>query len=195
MRKSKEQTAESRRRILQEAARLYREKGFDGVGVAEIMDAAGLTHGGFYRHFSSKEALIAEAMAQAFADRLSALKARDDVAGTELLRGFVEGYLSERHLRAPEKGCPVAALGSEAAHLGGDVAHVFETGIDRVIDVLAQAIGGDTPAHRAQALRLLATLAGAVVISRAAGDRSDLCAEVLAAVRQDDEIARLLKPG
>lgn len=195
MRKSREQTAESRRKILQEAARLYREKGFDGVGVAEIMDAAGLTHGGFYRHFSSKEALIAEAMAEAFADRLSVLKEQDDVAGAELLRGFVEGYLSERHLQRPDSGCPLAAVGSEAAHLGGDLARVFETGIDRAIDAMADAFGGDAPAHRAQALRLLATLAGAVVISRAVGADSDLRAEVLAAVRQDDEIARLLKPG
>lgn len=192
MRKSREDTAESRRRILKEASRLYREKGFDGVSVADIMQAAGMTHGGFYRHFPSKEALIAEAMAEAFADRTAPLTPQGDVSGTDLIRGYIEMYLSQSHLDRPGMGCPIASVGSEAGHVGGSVSEVFNTGIQRVVEGITAALGGPREDHRAKAVRLLATLVGAVVISRAVGTGSGLRAEVLDAVRKDTEIARLL---
>lgn len=193
MRKSREEAAESRRRILKEAGRLYREKGFDGVGVADIMQAAGMTHGGFYRHFPSKEALIAEAMAEAFAERAAPLVDTDKTPGPDLLRQYVEMYLSQAHLERPEIGCPLAAVGSEVAHVGGSVPAVFGAGVDRVVEGMAAALGGAQEEDRAAALRLLATLVGAVVISRAVGAGSDIRGEVLDAVRKDGEIARLLK--
>ena len=94
MRKSKEETAESRRRILNAAACLYREKGFDGIGVADIMEAAGMTHGGFYRHFPSKEALISEAMSEVFAYRTAELKPTGGAAGIELVREYIRTTFS-----------------------------------------------------------------------------------------------------
>lgn len=195
MRKSKEETAESRRRILKEAARLYRGRGFDGVGVAEIMEAAGMTHGGFYRHFPSKEALIAEAMAEAFVERADSLTAQEGETGADLIRTYIDLYLSQMHLDRPEIGCPMAAVGSEAAHIGGDVSRAFNEGAERIVDRVATALGGRTEAHRAEALRLLSTLVGAVVVARAVGSASDLRAEVLEAVREDGTIARLIGGG
>lgn len=191
MRKSKEDTAESRRRILDAAGRLYRERGFDGVGVAEIMETAGMTHGGFYRHFPSKEALIAEAMGEALLARASPLAPVGGVAGRDLVRDYIEMYLSKAHLESPSVGCPVAAVGSEAAHLGGDVSRVFSEGIERIIDRVASAIGGHDE-ERAQALRLLSTLVGAVVIARAVGPQSTIREEVIDAVRGDTEVAPLV---
>lgn len=191
MRKSKEATAESRRRIVQEAARLYREKGFEGVGVADIMQAAGMTHGGFYRHFPSKEALAAAAMAEAFSGLLSPLMPGENGEGSALIRRYVDIYLSKTHLDQPAIGCPVAAVGSQAPHLGGDVCAAFGQGIERIIDHAAQALGDAGPDRRADAIRLLSTLVGAVVIARAVGPHSPLRDEVLAAVRDGGEVARL----
>ncbi|MCQ4161376.1 TetR/AcrR family transcriptional regulator [Roseomonas sp. GC11] len=200
MRKSKEETAESRRRILREAARLYRERGFDGVGVAEIMEAAGMTHGGFYRHFPSKEALIAEAMAEAFADRLPLLTAGggaagDAAAGPDMVRSYVGLYLSAAHLDNPALGCPVAAVGSEAAHLGGPVSQAFREGIELLAEKATAALGAAPGAQRPAVLRLFATLVGAVVIARAAGPGSVIAGEVLEAVRTGGEVARLMEAG
>lgn len=195
MRKSKEETAGSRRRILQEAGRLYREKGFDGVGVAQIMEAAGMTHGGFYRHFSSRESLIAETMAEAFADKLRRLGPGDDASGRDQLRAYVDGYLSPRHVAGVGAGCPLAALGSEAAHVGGEVGEVFNAGIDRFAESIAAALDTPEETRRAAALRLLAKLVGAVVIARAAGPGSALGADLLDAVRNDPEIACLIESG
>ncbi len=192
MRKNKEETAESRRRILKEAARLYREKGFSGVGVTDIMEAAGMTHGGFYRHFPSKEALIAEAMAEAFTDRASPLAPDHGEAGSDLLRNYIDLYLSKDHLDHPAAGCPVAAVGSEAAHIGGDVSRVFHDGVARTIDRVAEALGGAKEESRPEALRLLATLVGAIVIARAVGNHSDIRDDVLKAVRADGDVSRLI---
>jgi TetR/AcrR family transcriptional repressor of nem operon len=194
MRKSKEETAESRRRILDAAARLYRERGFDGVGVAEIMEAAGMTHGGFYRHFPSKEALIGEAMSEAFMERAAPLEGMNGAAAHALLRDYIGMYLSKPHLDNPGLGCPVAAVGSEAAHVGGDVSRVFDEGIARIVDRVALALGGQDE-QRAQALRVLTTLVGAVVVARAVGSRSAIREEVLEAVRGDAEVAPLIDSG
>jgi TetR/AcrR family transcriptional repressor of nem operon len=193
MRKSKEETAESRRRILDAAARLYREKGFDGVGVADIMEAAGMTHGGFYRHFPSKEALIGEAMSDTFTAWAARLTPADDAAGLELLREYARMYLSEGHLDTPSGGCPVAAVGSEAGHVGGVVSSAFNDGIEQLVQRVASALG-DSKEDRAQALRLLSTMVGAVIVARAAGPGSRIRSEVLEAVRKDNEVARLVAP-
>jgi TetR/AcrR family transcriptional repressor of nem operon len=191
MRKTKEATAESRQRILSEAARLYRQKGFDGVGVADIMEAAGMTHGGFYRHFPSKEALIAEAMTKAFADRAATLERGDGVAAADLVRSYVATYLSPGHVAHPELGCPMAAVGSEAAHVGEAVNDAFRDGAEKILEPIAESLRGPGGSRRAAALRLLATLVGAVVVARASGDET-FQAEVLDAVRDDPAIRKVL---
>jgi TetR/AcrR family transcriptional repressor of nem operon len=190
MRKTKEATAESRQRILAEAARLYRQKGFDGVGVADIMEAAGMTHGGFYRHFPSKEVLIAEAMAKVFAERAATLEGDDSGNARDLVRSYVETYLSAGHVAHPELGCPMAAVGSETIHVGGHVAHAFRDGTERMLASLSEALEGEGDG-RAAALRLLAVMVGAVVVARASGDPASQ-REVLDAVRDDPAIRQIL---
>ncbi|TNC09687.1 TetR family transcriptional regulator, partial [Methylobacterium terricola] len=108
MRVTREQFQENRRRILDAAGRLFREKGFAAVTVAEVMEAAGLTHGGFYGHFASKEDLAAQALAGALAPAPREPGAAPDLAG------FVAAYLSAAHRDRPGAGCALAALGSEA---------------------------------------------------------------------------------
>ncbi len=191
MRKSKEETAESRRRILDAAARLYREKGFDGVGVADIMEAAGMTHGGFYRHFASKEALIAEAMSEAFTDRAARLTPAGGSSGVELLRDYVRMYLSEGHLDTPSGGCPVAAVGSEASHVGGVVSTAFNDGIEQLVRRVASAL-----AIKARIARRHSDFSLDHGRSRRRGPcgrpGSKIRSDVLDAVRKDDEVARLV---
>jgi TetR/AcrR family transcriptional repressor of nem operon len=194
MRKTKEATAESRQRIIAEASRLYRERGFDGVGVADIMEAAGMTHGGFYRHFPSKEALIAEAMTQAFADRAKALEPRETGAALDLLRAYVEAYLSPGHVAHPEIGCPMAAVGSEAVHAGAGVAQAFRSGAESIVGPISKALQGQNINERKTALKLLSTLVGAVVVARASGD-ADFQAEVLDSIRSDSSIRQILDGG
>ncbi len=114
MRYPANQTAERHEKILKEAAKLFRERGFDGAGVAEIMTAAGLTHGAFYAHFPSKDALEAEAVACAFAQsdkRIDALTAH----ASDPKRAFLDSYLSAAHRDDPGSGCVIAALGPEIA--------------------------------------------------------------------------------
>src|SRR6516164_8877613 len=114
MRYPSDQTAERHETILQEAAKLFRERGFNGAGVAEIMKAAGLTHGAFYAHFPSKEALEAEAVERAFAQSDNSIYALTANAGHPK-RAFLDSYLSASHRDHPGSGCVMAALGPEIA--------------------------------------------------------------------------------
>src|SRR4051812_44260861 len=115
MKVSREQAAENREKILVVAAKLFREKGFDGIGVADLMKTAGLTHGGFYGHFASKEDLMAQACDRAVDDILRcAMERRAEQTG-DPFKGFVENYLSIDHRDNAGIGCPMAALGVDAA--------------------------------------------------------------------------------
>src|SRR3982751_864383 len=107
MKVSREQAARNRERIVEAAAQRFRERGFEGIGVADLMKAAGLTHGGFYGHFSSKDDLIAQALAHTFAAGSS---------GGEDLRAYVDAYLSRRHRDDAGGGCPTASLAAAARH-------------------------------------------------------------------------------
>ena len=110
MKVSREQMARNRSRILMEAGRLFREKGFDAVSVAEVMKAAGLTHGGFYGHFASKDDLIAQTLAEALGETAS--------SGGDL-SAWLDSYLSPRHRDNPAHGCPTAGLAADVRHQGG----------------------------------------------------------------------------
>ena len=121
MKVSREQAAKNRERILDAAAQLFRERGFEGIGVADLMNAAGLTHGGFYGHFSSKEDLIAQACARALERSHEKWTKRAQRAPDEALSSIARDYLSTRHRDDPGTGCFLAALGSEAARHGPGV--------------------------------------------------------------------------
>lgn len=189
MRKSREAAAESRRAIVETAAALLRERGL-GVGLAEIMAAAGMTHGGFYRHFASKEALVAEALELAADEKAATLAPQPGRPAREALRDYVALYLSQAHIDHPEKGCPIAALGSEAAR-SPDSARALAAGAEQLAACFAEDLGGDPTEARRQAVAMLAAMVGAVVIARAAGD-SPLRGETLDAVRADPAFRALL---
>jgi TetR/AcrR family transcriptional repressor of nem operon len=169
--------AENRERIVATAARLFREKGFDGVGVDAIMQDVGLTHGGFYRHFRSKDDLAAEAVAYglaASAEKQAPLESVDDLVAT---------YLSPAHRDDRGGGCLMAALGGDVARQGIAVRRKLTAHVRGQLDRLAgRLVGGSAKARRQQAIATLAGLVGAMVLARAVDDRA-LSDEILAAAR------------
>jgi TetR/AcrR family transcriptional repressor of nem operon len=173
MRYPVEETAEKHERIVKEASRLFREKGFENVSVAEVMKAAGLTHGAFYAHFGSKVELQAAAVAygqQISLGRLQRSKDKEKTKGT-----FNERYLGPRHRDNPGDGCTMAALGPEVARSTPELKAAFELGLE---DILS-ARGG----NRNEAIFQTAALIGGIVLARAVGDRG-LSDEILRSVRQ-----------
>ena len=123
MKVSREQAAQNRERIVQTAAQLFRERGFDGIGVADLMKAAGLTHGGFYGHFSSKEDLIAEASARALMGSLALFVKVAERAPRDPLSAVADAYLTSRHRDKPGEGCVLAALGPDVSRQGAAHGH------------------------------------------------------------------------
>ena len=173
MRVSREQVGENRRRILDEAARLFRERGFEDVSVAEVMKAAGLTHGGFYGHFRSKDDLIAQTLAHALMG--SAHEATD-------LADYAAWYLSPSHRDATAAGCAVAALGSEAARAGPDARAAMTSGLRRQVEQFTRLAAGQDEAARQAAIGSWAAMVGAIVLARLSDDPA-LSDEVLEATR------------
>ena len=182
MKVSREQAAENRDRIVQVAAKLFRERGFDGIGVADLMKAAGLTHGGFYGHFASKEDLAAEASDRALKELLQYWSAVIEKAPDEAFSTIVNRYVSEGHRDAPGRGCLVAALGSDLGRQARPVRRVVTDGINAFIGQLMQLVPGKSKAaRRRQALTDFAAMVGAVTIARAVDDPA-LSKDVLDAV-------------
>ena len=182
MKVSREQAAENRERIVQVAAKLFRERGFDGIGVADLMKAAGLTHGGFYGHFASKEDLAAEASGRALEETLQYWSTAIEKAPDEAFLRIVNRYVSEGHRDAPGKGCLVAALGSDVGRQARPVRRVVTDGINAFIGQLMQLVPGKSKsARRRQALTDFAAMVGAVTIARAVDDPA-LSKDVLDAV-------------
>lgn len=163
MRVSNEDKQRSRARILQAASKRFREGGIEGTSLAMVMQDAGMTHGGFYKHFADKEALVRAALTDAFDSFVKPLAETND---TEALNSFRDRYLSHEHRDAAGQGCPVAALGPEVARAGGPMRDEMTAGVEAMIAQL-QRHWTDAPEPRAAAIRDLATLVGAIVIARA----------------------------
>ena len=174
---------ETHERIVQAAARAIRRHGYAGVGVAEVMKEAGLTHGGFYAHFKSRDDLLVEALARAGSDSganiARAAQARR-ARGVSAFRAFVDSYLSEVHLQSLETGCPVAALGSDMARQSGGVRQASAQRVERLIGTVRDTLPG---APRATASVIAGTLVGALQLARALGDNAEGRA-VLSAARK-----------
>jgi AcrR family transcriptional regulator len=172
-------------RIVETAARALRRDGFGGVGVAEVMREAGLTHGGFYAHFASRDALLQEALERAGRDsagRMAAALAARPAHGASPFRTFVEPYLSGEHVHSPESGCPVAAL---AAELARQPAPVGAAGAERVRELVLAIRSVLAPgSERGAAQGVAAHLVGAVQLARALGDGPASRAMLAAARRQ-----------
>jgi TetR/AcrR family transcriptional regulator, transcriptional repressor for nem operon len=156
-------------RIVGVAARAIRRSGYGGTGVADIMKEAGLTHGGFYSHFSSREAMLAEAAGRACAE--SAAAAAEVVASVpsgRALAALLGAYLSREHLERVEAGCPLAALGSETARQVPEVRRAATRHIKEMIDLIArQSPDWGQPAAHERAMVTVATMVGALMLSRA----------------------------
>lgn len=182
MRQSKAAKAETHQAIVAAAARLFRARGIERTSVADVMQAADKTHGGFYRHFETKEALLERALDEAFAGMEAVMAEGMARAGRDgALRGFAAHYLGPDHVADAANGCPVAALATEIAHAGEGVRHHFGAGVVRQIGLMARALGDPAPDSEARAARAFAMAVGAVMIARASDP--DAGERVLSAVR------------
>jgi len=191
MRHSKDDKAASHERIVAIAAGRIRESGTEQPGVAEIMRAAGMTHGGFYKHFGSREELIAEAIERALTDTES--RVSDLTAGAEdPLAAFADAYLSGAHRDNPAIGCGVVALGTDMPRVGGAAQEAYRAQVERYLAHLEQLLGDSDDNVRRRAAVTLSAMVGAMMIARALGPtpRSD---EMLRDVREAVRERRLLK--
>jgi TetR/AcrR family transcriptional repressor of nem operon len=168
MRRSQEDTAKTRARIVAAAAEMFRARGIEATSVADVMSAVGLTVGGFYRHFESKEALVAEAIER---------------ASQEVAAYGLDSYLSEAHRRHPGRGCPVAALCSEVAHGSKATKTAFTGALESLLTSVGAAMPARTRKDRRQMLFSASAAVGALVLARATHDES-LAGEILSAVRE-----------
>ena len=174
MKVSREQMAENRRRILDVASRLFKDKGFDAVSVAEVMKTAGLTHGGFYGHFTSKDDLVAQSLARALAA---------DSVGNGEFSDFVRSYLAPRHRDNPGNGCPTAGLAAAIRHQTPAAKGAMTEGLRTQIARIEQALPDDGAVDkRRAAIGSWAAMIGAVILARAVDD-PELSDEVLEQTR------------
>ncbi len=163
--------AQTRERILETAARAIRRGGYQGIGVADIMKEAGLTHGGFYAHFDSRDAMLAAALERAgqdAAERIAQAMARRQAQGSAPLRALVESYLHDSTLASPEQGCPVAALASEMPRQSAPVREASVQRIEGLIAKVREALPPEAPAGRAELIT--SQMVGALQLARALGD-------------------------
>jgi TetR/AcrR family transcriptional repressor of nem operon len=182
MRQSREEKARTHERILESASARIREQGIEGPGVIEIMQAAGLTHGGFYKHFDSRDDLVAEAADHAFAyaERTLNKYANDE---RDPFSAWVDWYTSEEHRDDPGGGrCPVAALVGDIGRADDEVRAGYTAVVERFIATLEDMLGGATDARR-QATIAVSTLVGSLVLARAVDDDA-LSAEILRTARE-----------
>jgi TetR/AcrR family transcriptional repressor of nem operon len=184
MKVSKRQFKENRERILHVAARLFREKGFDGIGVADLMKTAGLTHGAFYGYFSSKEDLVLQASATCLDRSLDTWRCQVDRAAGSPLLELTATYLSAAHRDDPGSGCLFASLGPDVARYGPSVRRPVTEGLCAFIDILSTLVGGESPdARRREAITTFAGLLGAIMMARMVDDLA-LSDEILHSVNE-----------
>lgn len=179
MKVTREQCEENRERILDVAGTLLREKGFDGIGIADIMKAAGLTHGGFYRHFSSKDDLLEQASRVVHDSTATNWSRFTDGTLSAPLQSLLAQYLSEYHLDHAEQGCMFSALGADASRQNTAIRSVFKGGLKSLLDVLTKILPGRSrTARRRLAISTFSEMVGAMVLARAVDDR-ELSKEIL----------------
>ena len=184
MRYSKEHKNATHDRIVRKASMRLREKGIHGVGVAELMKDAGLTHGGFYSHFESREALMVEAVTYAMDRSMASWRElTDDLTPSQRLAAIADAYLSKQHRDDPGRGCAVLAVGAEIARETARTRRAFAAKVTAMIEMLAEQMEG-VPAKQArqQASAMLASMVGTLLLARVTG-AGELSDEILAAGR------------
>jgi TetR/AcrR family transcriptional repressor of nem operon len=171
MRVSRVQAAENRQAVINVASQLFRERGFDGIGLKDLMQGAGLTQGAFYKQFASKEDLVAQASRRALESAFRRWSAAAEANPQDPLGAVIAFYLSMAHRAERMDGCPIVALGADAARQGADVKASFEAGIREHLETLSRWIGdADRVESTGKAMAILSTMVGAVVLSRAVND-------------------------
>jgi TetR/AcrR family transcriptional regulator, transcriptional repressor for nem operon len=185
MKVSREKAAENRERIIEAAGALFRARGFDGIGVVDIMKAAELTHGGFYGHFASKDDLVAQASRRTMARARMNWQTVVGLAPDKPYEALLRFYLSPRHRDDAGQGCAFAALSSDAARSSKTVRNAFAKGLQPLIAILRNAIPERSRAvRRRKAVAAMAGLVGALTLARAVGDAA-LSDEILKAVSRE----------
>lgn len=177
MKVTKAQAQANRAHIVETASLLFRERGYEGVGIADIMATAGFTHGGFYNHFSSKADLLAEAAACGFSQGAAKVEGVDAVE-------FVEHYLSRKHRDSRGEGCTMAALCGDAARQPESIKTAFAAGVESMLSTLTSHAAAPENGRRESDLRgkgieAIAQVVGAIMLSRACPDDSPLADEIL----------------
>ncbi|MDT3722251.1 TetR/AcrR family transcriptional regulator [Pseudomonas oryzihabitans] len=181
MKVTKAQAQANRARIVETASYLFRERGYDGVGIAELMAEAGFTHGGFYKNFASKADLLDEAAACGFAQGAMKAEVLDE-------HGFIRHYLSRTHRDNVRNGCTMAALCTDAARQAGSTKAIFAEGLEGMLKFLATQtseaeVGEQIGRSRSMNLALIAQVVGGLLLSRACPDDSPLADEILEVCR------------
>jgi TetR/AcrR family transcriptional repressor of nem operon len=173
MRVNRIQAEENRQAVIDAASRLFRERGFDGVGLAELMAAAGLTHGAFYKQFKSKDDLIAQACDRALETGINGWRRAAAEAGESAYAALVRRYLTPGHRGRVGTGCVIASLGADASRHGPDLPRHFEAGVKTFVEILGSALRQADPAATPDdALAAFATMVGALVLARAVDDEA-----------------------
>lgn len=176
VRVTKAQAQANREHIVDTASVLFRERGFDGVSLVDLMGAAGFTHGGFYKHFGSKADLMAEASASGLSRSLASTEALD-------IQAFVDIYVSRRHRDGRADGCTMSALCGDAARQTDELKGAFVDGIERMLQTLVEkypvVVDAAPGEMRAKMVDVLAHAVGAIMLSRACPDDSPLADEIL----------------
>src|SRR3954452_7983481 len=183
---SRDEKAASHERIVSATAAQIRERGIEEPGVAEIMRAAGLTHGGFYKHFSSRSELMDEAVAHALTDNEPAVE-RLFAEADDPLAAFADWYVSAAHRDDPATGCGVVALGADVRRAGAAAQQAYRSQVERYLAHLQTMLGDDAPENRRKAVVTLSAMVGAVMLARALGpgaQSDELLQDVREAVRE-----------
>jgi TetR/AcrR family transcriptional repressor of nem operon len=184
MRVSREEMARTHQSILAEATRMLRQRGIEKTGVNDVMQACGLTHGGFYRHFASKDALVAEAIRMAFQEIFQHFDRKDrEIDPSAAVDAYVDQYLSYEHVRSRDFGCPVAAYGAEALREPSEIKDAMTDGIAGIQAFLSRGVTGDIGTQQACAKLVLSILVGSILSARSARGR-----------KQAEEILREARP-
>lgn len=184
----KDQVVRNRQHIVETASRVFRERGVDGVGVADLMKEAGFTHGGFYNHFASKDALAAEACASVFCDAArsleGALQAETDGA-SGAVQAMLDAYLLPAHRDQPGQACPFPTLATDAARQGEGMQAAYASGVAHYVEAIAAYFAreqGAEPMARTRAIGLLITLVGGLVLARGVGAADPTLSDEILAV-------------
>ncbi|WP_035575844.1 TetR/AcrR family transcriptional regulator [Hyphomicrobium sp. 802] len=170
--------------IISETSKMLRQRGIVGTSLADLMAAAGLTHGGFYKHFDSKDALVAEATERIFAEFNALFRERVESQGAKAaLIAYVTDYLTLGHIKKPEIGCPIAAFGPDVSREQGAIRGVFTNGIKKNLSLIMEGLSCPAAERKDKAVELLSLLSGAVAMARTTDDEK-LSGEIIASARK-----------